>query len=50
MLLVACDPLKSADEREIKITPEGFRIVGYFEKGTNNKIGERAFYPNTQQA
>jgi len=50
MLLVACDPLKSADEREIKVTPEGFRIVGYFEKGTNNKIGERAFYPNTQQA
>jgi antitoxin component YwqK of YwqJK toxin-antitoxin module len=41
--------LDDAEAREIKTTPEGMRLVGYFEKGTDNKIGERAFYPNSQQ-
>ena len=50
LILTSCTPsLEDADARDIKTTSEGMRIVGYFEKGTDNKIGERAFYPNSQQ-
>jgi antitoxin component YwqK of YwqJK toxin-antitoxin module len=49
LLFSACDDLDRAEEREIK-TINGYRIVGYYEMEGNDsvKIGERTFYPNSE--
>jgi antitoxin component YwqK of YwqJK toxin-antitoxin module len=50
LVLASCTPsLDDAEARDVGSTPDGKRVIFYFEKGTNNKIGERSFYPNSQQ-